>query len=114
RHLQHRAIVGYEPSVRDARETRISGSRLGHTGPMVRVPSPVANVAQRVRRLPRALTRRHRSPRPTAPTASLAPQQRPWTRALGLVVVVILGAWLGLLVVGNVRVPVGPMDTTMT
>src|SRR5690606_38530848 len=85
-----------------------------HTGPMVRVPSPVANVAQRVRRLPRALTRRHRSPRPTAPTASLAPQQRPWTRALGLVVVVILGAWLGLLVVGNVRVPVGPMDTTMT
>ncbi len=81
---------------------------------MVRVPSPVANVAQRVRRLPRALTRRHRSPRPTAPTASLAPQQRPWTRALGLVVVVILGAWLGLLVVGNVRVPVGPMDTTMT
>ncbi|GGY03804.1 membrane protein [Streptomyces minutiscleroticus] len=28
--------------------------------------------------------------------------------------VVLLGAWLGLLVVGNVRVPVGPMDTTMT
>jgi predicted MPP superfamily phosphohydrolase len=28
--------------------------------------------------------------------------------------VVLLGAWLGLLIVGNVRVPVGPMDTTMT
>ncbi len=35
-------------------------------------------------------------------------------RALGLVAVVLLGAWLGLLVVGNVRVPVGPMNTTMT
>jgi predicted MPP superfamily phosphohydrolase len=38
---------------------------------------------------------------------------RPWIRALGLVAVVLVGAWLGLLVVGNVRVPVGPMDTTM-
>ncbi|MBO0516667.1 metallophosphoesterase family protein, partial [Streptomyces beijiangensis] len=38
----------------------------------------------------------------------------PWARALGLVAVVLLGAWLGLLVVGNVRTPVGPMDTTMT
>ncbi|MET7286912.1 metallophosphoesterase [Streptomyces sp. NPDC005573] len=34
-------------------------------------------------------------------------------RALGLAVVVLAGAWLGLLAVGNVRVPVGPMDTTM-
>jgi predicted phosphodiesterase len=30
------------------------------------------------------------------------------------VTVVLLGAWLGLLIVGNVRVPVGPMNTTMT
>lgn len=30
-----------------------------------------------------------------------------------MVVVVLLGAWLGLLIVGNVRVPVGPMNTTM-
>jgi predicted MPP superfamily phosphohydrolase len=29
------------------------------------------------------------------------------------VTVVIAGAWLGLLIVGNVRVPVGPMNTTM-
>jgi predicted MPP superfamily phosphohydrolase len=31
-----------------------------------------------------------------------------------MVVVVLLGTWLGLLVVGDVRVPVGPMNTTMT
>ncbi|MFF7340768.1 metallophosphoesterase [Streptomyces sp. NPDC008163] len=39
---------------------------------------------------------------------------RPFVRALGLVVVVLFGAWLGLLAVGSVRTPVGPMDTTMT
>jgi predicted MPP superfamily phosphohydrolase len=38
----------------------------------------------------------------------------PWMRALGLTGVVLAGAWLGLLVVGDVRTPVGPMDTTMT
>ncbi|MYS12891.1 metallophosphoesterase [Streptomyces sp. SID4982] len=36
-----------------------------------------------------------------------------WLRALGLTGVVLVGAWLGLLVVGDVRAPVGPMDTTM-
>ncbi|WP_079061809.1 metallophosphoesterase family protein [Streptomyces griseoruber] len=49
-----------------------------------------------------------------APTLELAPRPRSWSRTLGLVAVVLLGAWLGLLVVGNVRVPVGPMNTTMT
>ncbi|MEU6540841.1 metallophosphoesterase [Streptomyces sp. NPDC047000] len=49
------------------------------------------------------------------PVVALVPGvARPWARALGLVTVVLLGAWLGLLVVGDVRVPVGPMDTTMT
>lgn len=82
---------------------------------MVRVPSAVTNALHRIRRVPRALTRRHRTRRPAAPAAlTLAPRARPWTRALGLVAVVTLGAWLGLLVVGNVRVPVGPMNTTMT
>jgi predicted MPP superfamily phosphohydrolase len=38
----------------------------------------------------------------------------PWARALGLTTVVLFGAWLGLLIVGSVRTPVGPMDTTMT
>ncbi|MGV9631886.1 metallophosphoesterase family protein [Streptomyces sp. NPDC003487] len=44
----------------------------------------------------------------------LTDRPRPWLRAAGLVTVVLLGAWLGLLAVGDVRVPVGPMDTTMT
>ncbi|WP_371661429.1 metallophosphoesterase [Streptomyces sp. NBC_00280] len=48
------------------------------------------------------------------PAAELVHPPHPWTRALGLVAVVLLGAWLGLLIVGNVRAPVGPMDTTMT
>ncbi|MFF8843635.1 metallophosphoesterase [Streptomyces sp. NPDC015127] len=70
----------------------------------------------------------HQSPRPirpfrTAPrpggrtslqTTALTPAPRPWIRALGLTAVVLVGAWLGLLIVGNVRTPVGPMDTTMT
>ncbi|QNP71793.1 metallophosphoesterase [Streptomyces roseirectus] len=37
-----------------------------------------------------------------------------WRGALGMVAVVLVGAWLGLLIVGNVRTSVGPMDTTMT
>ncbi|MER7725146.1 metallophosphoesterase [Streptomyces sp. NPDC096323] len=47
-----------------------------------------------------------------SPLPSTSP--RPFVRALGLVAVVLFGAWLGLLVVGSVRTPVGPMDTTMT
>ncbi|MCT2589502.1 metallophosphoesterase [Streptomyces sp. N2-109] len=41
------------------------------------------------------------------------PGQR-WRSALGLAMVTLLGAWLGLLIVGAVRTPIGPMDTTMT
>ncbi|WP_374222684.1 metallophosphoesterase family protein [Streptomyces spinoverrucosus] len=55
-----------------------------------------------------------RRPRTATDPELLAPPANRWTRALGLMAVVLLGAWLGLLVVGNVRVPVGPMDTTMT
>ncbi|MEU3981375.1 metallophosphoesterase [Streptomyces sp. NPDC026672] len=52
---------------------------------------------------------------PTAlPALELAGAPRPWVRALGLTAVVLVGAWLGLLIVGNVRAPVGPMNTTMT
>lgn len=83
---------------------------------MARVPVAVMNVLNmlaRLRRAPRALVRRHRSVRP-APSLELVHPPHPWARALGLVAVVLLGAWLGLLVVGNVRVPVGPMNTTMT
>ncbi|MGW3126684.1 metallophosphoesterase family protein [Streptomyces sp. NPDC001123] len=51
------------------------------------------------------------------PVLELAPEaHRPpvWSRVLGLTAVVLVGAWLGLLIVGNVRTQVGPMDTTMT
>ncbi|MDX3457992.1 metallophosphoesterase [Streptomyces sp. ME02-8801-2C] len=59
------------------------------------------------------LTGRFRARR-AHPAAELVHPPHPWTRALGLVAVVLLGAWLGLLIVGNVRAPVGPMNTTMT
>ncbi|MCI3274520.1 metallophosphoesterase [Streptomyces cylindrosporus] len=80
---------------------------------MARVPAIAVTALNRIRRTPHLLTRRHRSRR-QAPVLELAARPRPWTRGLGLVAVVLLGAWLGLLAVGNVRVPVGPMNTTMT
>ncbi|WP_019355097.1 metallophosphoesterase family protein [Streptomyces sp. AA1529] len=43
-----------------------------------------------------------------------ATTRRSHRRAAGLVLVTLLGAWLGLLAVGSVREPVGPVDTTMT
>ncbi|MEU5323925.1 metallophosphoesterase [Streptomyces sp. NPDC021056] len=80
---------------------------------MARVPAAVLNVLIRLRRSPRTLARHYRTRRPL-PTLELVHQPHPWARAVGLVAVVLLGAWLGLLVVGNVRTPVGPMNTTMT
>ncbi|MDQ1037296.1 putative MPP superfamily phosphohydrolase [Streptomyces sp. V3I8] len=78
---------------------------------MARVPAAAALL--RVRKAPRILVRHYRARRPR-PVVELVSQPHPYTRALGLVAVVLLGAWLGLLIVGNVRAPVGPMDTTMT
>ncbi|MGW2594149.1 metallophosphoesterase family protein [Streptomyces sp. NPDC001515] len=70
---------------------------------------PFRAAAVRVRHLIRPRPRRrHR----TGGLPGAAPH--PFARALGLVAVVLIGAWLGLLVVGSVRTPVGPMDTTMT
>ncbi|MFF0794324.1 metallophosphoesterase [Streptomyces spiralis] len=62
-----------------------------------------------------ALKRLYRThgPRRAARALALTPEPHPWLRALSLVTVVLAGAWLGLLIVGNVRVPVGPMNTTM-
>nr|WP_107909501.1 metallophosphoesterase [Streptomyces chartreusis] len=80
---------------------------------MARVPAAVTKVLAHVPRAPRALARRYSTRRPL-PTPELVTQPHPWTRALGLLTVVLLGAWLGLLIVGNVRAPVGPMNTTMT
>ncbi|WP_327728896.1 metallophosphoesterase [Streptomyces sp. NBC_00487] len=95
---------------------------------MARVPAAPATAAnasdtaprtalRRIRRAlpraPRALARHYRSRR-THPTVELVHHPHPWGRAFGLVAVVLFGAWLGLLIVGNVRTPVGPMNTTMT
>ncbi|WP_461029856.1 metallophosphoesterase family protein, partial [Streptomyces sparsus] len=65
-----------------------------------------------VNRLAGALRRRRRAR--AAPGLELAARPHPFARAVGLVLVTLLGAWVGLLVVGNVHKPVGPMDTTMT
>ncbi|MBW5254782.1 metallophosphoesterase [Streptomyces sp. P01-B04] len=78
---------------------------------------PFRAAAARVRHLIRLRPRPRSAGRPgrRAHTGGLpggAPH--PFARALGLVAVVLFGAWLGLLVVGSVRAPVGPMDTTMT
>lgn len=77
---------------------------------MARLPAAAPN---RARKAPDAPTRTHRT-RHANPTMQLTPRPHPWARALGLITVVLLGAWLGLLIVGNVRTPVGPMNTTMT
>ncbi|MEV0183791.1 metallophosphoesterase [Streptomyces sp. NPDC050625] len=70
---------------------------------MARVPVAARN------RITRTLTRR----RPNRHAPELAALPHPWKRALGMTVVVLVGAWLGLLIVGNVRTQVGPMNTTM-
>ncbi|MFG3496258.1 metallophosphoesterase [Streptomyces sp. NPDC047928] len=67
------------------------------------------------RLLRRSRTRTRTRPRTPATVTTLTERTpHPYARALGLVAVVLVGAWLGLLVVGSVRTPVGPMDTSMT
>ncbi|OEU90048.1 metallophosphoesterase family protein [Streptomyces abyssalis] len=44
---------------------------------------------------------------------TLVPGPRPYVRALGLIATTLAGAWLGLLIVGSIDAPVGPMDTKM-
>ncbi|MFP8905740.1 metallophosphoesterase family protein [Streptomyces atacamensis] len=63
--------------------------------------------------VPRALRRRFRAHRP-APVYSLSHTPHPYARALALAAVTLLGAWLGLLVVGSVKTAVGPVDTRMS
>ncbi|MGW0992515.1 metallophosphoesterase family protein [Streptomyces sp. NPDC002523] len=73
-----------------------------------------------LKRLPDRIPGRVRRPRGRRrtsghplPVLELRARPRSWPGVLGLVAVVLAGAWLGLLIVGNVRAPVGPMDTTM-
>ncbi|MET8165107.1 metallophosphoesterase [Streptomyces sp. NPDC005329] len=65
-------------------------------------------------RLPTAVLKRPKPAGRGNPVPELAARPNPWIRALGLTAVVVIGAWLGLLIVGDVRVSVGPMNTTMT
>ncbi|GHE03495.1 metallophosphoesterase family protein [Streptomyces alanosinicus] len=94
---------------------------------MVRVPvAALRTMTHRMRPkhlmhhvLPKRLTHPVRPKRPAGhrtrplPVPEPTLRSRPWPRALGLALVVLVGAWLGLLIVGNVRTPVGPMNTTM-
>ncbi|MDW4903159.1 metallophosphoesterase [Streptomyces californicus] len=89
---------------------------------MVRVPFRAAadRVRRRLGRTARPSSRSRTASRtPAAARGDLAaagrgPGRHPYLRALGMLAVVVLGAWLGLLAVGSIRTPVGPMDTTMT
>lgn len=60
-----------------------------------------------------ARLRRHYLSHRASPVSALVHSPHPYGRAFGLVTVVLLGAWLGLLIVGAVRTPVGPVDTSM-
>ncbi len=97
----------------------MAGAAAGHTRPMVSAPfrAAAARVRHRLSRPLRPSSRRRtapKAPRATAPGDLTAPARSPWLRALGMLAVVVLGAWLGLLAVGSIRTPVGPMDTNMT
>ncbi|MYV55201.1 metallophosphoesterase [Streptomyces sp. SID3212] len=88
---------------------------LGHTRPMARDAdrSPVRATPTGIRgRLARLVPSRPEPGRPTR-THTLLPTPHPFTRSVALLAVVLLGAWLGLLAVGGVRTPIGPMDTKM-
>lgn len=71
------------------------------------------SLADRVRAFRRAPRSSRESARQGRALAELGTSPRPFARSLGLVTVVVLGAWLGLLIVGSVRTSVGPMDTRM-
>jgi len=78
---------------------------------------PSRAFARRAAAVPRSLPRRllpgRRRARRPAPAVLPGRPPRPWVRALALTAVTLLGAWLGLLAVGGVKAPVGPVDTTM-
>ncbi|UUS31846.1 metallophosphoesterase [Streptomyces changanensis] len=79
--------------------------------PYVRIARALRRVRDRVRPGARPGAR---PAVPTDPAGTRRPAARRAVRAVGLLAVVVAGAWLGLLVVGSVRTPVGPMDTSMT
>ncbi|NGN65699.1 metallophosphoesterase [Streptomyces sp. A7024] len=70
---------------------------------------PTAAWSGLVRGVRRAYASHHPSPQ-----IWLTHRPHPYARVVGLCAVTLLGAWLGLLVVGSVNTSVGPMDTRMT
>ncbi len=97
----------------------MAARRCGHTGPMARQAQEPHRSPTSSPPIPAALrgsfaASGNAARPPRRPPPRPGPGPRPWVRALGLTAVVLVGAWLGLLIVGNVRTPVGPMDTTMT
>ncbi|MGW0858384.1 metallophosphoesterase family protein [Streptomyces sp. NPDC002690] len=78
---------------------------------MVRVPFRPHRTAARVGRSRGPRTAR--MPAPVLLPGPTGPGPGPVVRVLAMAAVVVLGGWLGLLVVGDVKTPVGPMDTTM-
>ncbi|MFF0450029.1 metallophosphoesterase [Streptomyces sp. NPDC004609] len=83
-------------------------------GPLRRVRGPLGRGFGRLRQPYDRIRRHYRSRHTEQPTSTLVHTPHPWARALGLTVVVVAGAWLGLLIVGSVHTPVGPMNTSMT
>lgn len=84
----------------------------GHIAPMAR--AVVRATYRRVTRALRRATGRRTRPAPLPDLVRSGGTPHPLVRALGLAAVVLVGAWLGLLAVGTVRTPVGPVDTGMT
>ncbi|NGO73416.1 metallophosphoesterase, partial [Streptomyces boncukensis] len=80
---------------------------------MARVATrPFLAAAVWARRMAAGARRRYRAHHLT-PTASLTRPPHPYWRALGLITVTLLGAWLGLLIVGGAHTSVGPMEARM-
>jgi predicted MPP superfamily phosphohydrolase len=84
-----------------------------------RKPRKPLALPHRVRKTAHGLLRRFRkaggtgTSRAWEPEGALAPAPRPYVRALALAATTLVGAWLGLLIVGGIDAPVGPMDTKM-
>lgn len=92
----------------------------GNTPHTPRTPdTPSTRRTRRLRRL-RNLTglpatiRARRRARNGEPTLTLARPAHPYVRALALAAVTVAGGWLGLVVLGGISEPVGPINTRMS
>ncbi len=94
---------------RDARKSR-KPFRLPHQVRKPTIPRVLRHWRERRRgRLPPG----RRRPARTRPVAAGTRPPNPYLPGLALITVTLAGAWLGLLIVGGITAPVGPMDTKM-